>query len=161
MALSLVWPSSLPISVNPKGVAPTWMNCFTFLAIRWCLTSSLSSILVQVFSLLLGTSTCINLFLLSVLSLRCPLIWRPIFLHDLCAVFLLSRTLTSFSTNISFSTGSKIPPSLYPGLLFSTIAWATCTSYWPLCSFAFATTSLSFCLEKFNCRIHSWTDNAC
>jgi hypothetical protein len=92
MALSPLCPSSLPISVNPKEVAPAWLNCSTFLAIRWCYTLSLPSIFVQV-------------VLWSVLGLMCPLIWRPIFLHDPRAVFLLSQTLTSFSTKNSFSTG--------------------------------------------------------
>jgi hypothetical protein len=81
-----VWPRYFTRSVNPKGVAPVWLKFSTFLAIRWCSTSSLSSILVQFVSLFLGTSTCINLLCWSVLGLACPLIWRPIFLHDICAV---------------------------------------------------------------------------
>jgi hypothetical protein len=55
-----------------------------------------------------GTSMCTSVIPLRVFGLRYPWIFRPVFCHHRCAVRRFSRVLTSFSTRISFFTGSKI-----------------------------------------------------
>jgi hypothetical protein len=156
ISMSHVCPSYLPRAVYPNGVFPACLNCSTFLSMRWLSTSALFSIFVQAVPSSLGTSTCMSVLSLREFGLRYPNICRPILRHDRSAIQRFSRVFTSLFTRISFSTGSKIFPSLNLRCLFSTIASDISTSYCPLYYLALATTSFNFCLDKLSCLMHSW-----